>query len=313
MIFYLYIRECNAIVFDLYSFRRLCSIWDCKDISIFRFKQKCFSRGWVGIMAPWWMIGSRFPLFWNPPFFTDCVGNAAFDFSILIIFVCIIFFSLSMIYVFINHQCIPPTSSYWLERRHRHATCALLPRRFFRFFLLTSRHSVDRRGFQQSMIPKQKDWKNGPVFYFFCWTFWDDEKTRTLLWIISGTTWGAHKRVFVCIFTLGPVALQSWPLNIPSSSLLYSTRASSKEKIPPSYIRTKMSLSFPLMYNFFSSCFLLKWTPSLKRSARCPSTRSLGSLVFGSRRLDPFQNAINESIIDPFVQDILYCVDVCSV
>lgn len=86
---YLYIIECNAIVFDLYSFRRLYSIWDWKDISIFRFKQKCFSRGWVGIMAPWWMIGSRFPLFWNPPFFIDCVGNAAFDFSILIIFVCI--------------------------------------------------------------------------------------------------------------------------------------------------------------------------------------------------------------------------------
>jgi hypothetical protein len=79
---------------------------------------------------------------------------------------------------------------------------------FFRFFLLTAgHHSVDRREFQQSMIPKQKDWKNGPVFYFFLGG--DDEKTRTLLWIIFGTTWGTHKRVFVCIFTLGPLALQS--------------------------------------------------------------------------------------------------------
>ena len=155
-----------------------------------------------------------------------------------------------MIYVFINHQCIPPTSSYWLERRHRHATCA---RCFLDFFswLLAITLSIDEDS-NNRWFPNKKIGKTVQFSTFFGG---DDEKTRTLLWIIFGTTWGTHKRVFVCIFTLGPLALQSWPLNIPSSSLLYSTRASSKEKIPPSHIRTKMSLSFPLMYNFFRRVF----------------------------------------------------------
>lgn len=70
-----------------------------------------------------------------------------------------------MIYVFINHQCIPPTSSYWLERRHRHATCA---RCFLDFFswLLAITLSIDENS-NNRWFPNKKIGKTVQFSTFF--------------------------------------------------------------------------------------------------------------------------------------------------
>lgn len=74
-----------------------------------------------------------------------------------------------------------------------------------------------------------------------------------------------------------------------SPSLRYTRPATTHTKISPSYLLDGV-LSSPLAFLFHAfylyifcshirSCFLLKWTPSLKQGARCPSTLAISKSI----------------------------------
>lgn len=187
--------------------------------------------------------------------------------------------------------------------------------RFFVLILAINRvtPSIDE-GFQQSMMPKQKKMgiKRSSFFILLISRGYYYIKTDQLIGrhgdVHTDVCVRAYKRVFVCIYPRPH--FRPSIMTTQSSSLFFFAHASSpkKEKIPFGYRHAglEMALISPphrkLFVPFFPSVRVF-CSSERHRSNRAHAVRQrVGPALL--QQVGPFQNAINESIIDPFVQDI---------